>query len=184
MIGYCSFHLCWSCLLGLALLVEVVLFAFSVNLLDFGSCMKLTLMVIFPCYLCLSVWVILLWLVRWLVCYICLSFSSNWCCFSYVWKCQSRGDSLGFFSIPSSLWVKGWVVAVSLYFKVLNFLNFCCSNIFLAATSLYLISLWIALNCYWFVLLFNEASVVLISVVVASIVLLQNWTMSFISNHQ
>ena len=64
--------------------------------------------------------------------------------------------------------------------EVLNLLNFHCCNIFLAAASLLLISLWIALNYSWFVLLFNKDSLVLISVVVAAIVLSQNWTISFI----
>ena len=76
------------------------------------------------------------------------------------------------------------MVAFGLYLEVLNFLNFYCCNIFLAAASLFLISLWIALGCSWFVLLFNEVSVVLISVVIALIVLSQNWTMSFLSDDE
>ena len=54
MMGYCLFNLSWSFPLGLALPVEVVLFAVSVVLLEFGSWMKLILMVIFPSYLCLN----------------------------------------------------------------------------------------------------------------------------------
>ena len=52
---YCLFHLYWSCLLGGALPVEVALFAVLANLLDFGSWMKLILIVISPCYLFLKV---------------------------------------------------------------------------------------------------------------------------------
>ena len=86
---YCLFHLCWSCVLGCVLPVEVVLIV-SMIPLDFDSWMKLILMMIFPCYLYLKISVDLLYLVCLLVCYFGLSFFSNWCCFSYVLKCQSR----------------------------------------------------------------------------------------------
>ena len=58
--GCYLFYSSWSCLLGLPLTVKFVLFVVSVILLDFGSWMKLILMVIFSCYFCLDFWLILL----------------------------------------------------------------------------------------------------------------------------
>ena len=86
---YCFFHLWWSYLLCLALPVEVAYFSVSVILLNFGLWMKLILMVVFPWYLWLKFWVVLLRLVCFLVCYLCSSFFSNWHCFSYFLKCRS-----------------------------------------------------------------------------------------------
>ena len=49
----------WSCVLGVVLPAEVVLFVVSVILLDCSFWMKLILIVIHPCYLCLKLWVAL-----------------------------------------------------------------------------------------------------------------------------
>ena len=56
---YCLFHLHWSCVLGVVLPVKVVLFVLVI-LLDFDLLMKLILIVVFPCYLCLKLGVVLM----------------------------------------------------------------------------------------------------------------------------